>query len=394
MLIKKAVWGCIMRVLMVSSSFLPKIDGSVRVVFDLSRKLAERGHEVYLLTRRFRGTPPFERIEGVNVVRVGPAKTSTLNRALLFLNQTTRLAELLKKLRFDVIHAHGCVPALVGAVGGLLADIPLIVTFHGHQAIWPKPLRWKRPATLKLQLWLERFILRRADVVVAQSTKIKRLFQALYGPWIGRKVRIIPNGVDLSLFNAPSGNVKENRGIPTILSVGTLSRIKGFDSLIQAVSIISQRRRVRLVIVGGGPQRASLERLAASLGVKGQITFTGWLSSRELYKYYRVADVVVLPTHAEFFNLTLLEAMAMAKPVVSTRVMGPTEIILNGENGLLVEPNNPKQLAEAILSIVANEETARRMGRAGRRLVEERYNLEVVVSQYEEVYRLAGFGEA
>jgi len=326
---------------------------------------------------------------GIKVVRVGPSRTSTMNRVLLFLNQMVKLVKILGHQDFDVIHSHGCVPALVGLVGKLLSGVPLIVTFHGHQILWPESSRWKGTATLKLQLWLENVVLRKADVLVAQSGRIRSLFVKLYGARMRRKIRIIPNGVDLDRFKSKAcGKVEREEGSSVIFSVGTLSRIKGFDILIKAIEIVSRvEPNVRLVIAGEGPLRTYLESLAQRLGVEDCVIFTGLLRGEKLYEHYSIADVVVLPTRAEFFPLTPLEAMAMAKPVISTKVIGPSQIIENGKNGLLVEPNNPEELAEAINLLISNKELAREMGLYGRRIVEKKYSLNKVVDDYERLYQ-------
>jgi len=377
------------RVLMVSSSFFPEVDGAVRVVYDLSRKLVERGHEVYLLTRWFSGASTFEVFDGIKVMRVGPSRTSTMNRVLLFLNQMLKLVKILSHRKFDVIHSHGCVPALVGLVGKLLRGVPLIVTFHGHQILWPESLRWKGTVTLKLQLWLENLVLRKADVLVAQSLRIRNLFVKLYGARMCRKIQIIPNGVDLDRFKSKAcGKVELEKSSPLIFSVGTLSRRKGFDVLIKSMEKVLQKEpNVKLIIAGEGPLGTQLKMLAKKLSVKGHVIFTGRIRDEKLHEYYGMADVIVLPTHAEFFPLIPLEAMAMAKPVISTKVIGPSQIIENGKNGLLVEPNNPEKLAKAISSLISNRTLAKKMGLYGREIVEKKYSLKKIVGLHEKLYQ-------
>lgn len=375
---------------MISSSFFPEVDGAVRVVYDLCRKLVRRGHDVYLLTRRLRGTGEYEDFEGIKVVRVAPSRTSVMNRLLLSLNSAIKLVEVLRRKEFDVIHAHGCVPALVGLVGRILQRVPLVVTFHGHQVLWPESIRWKGKMVLKLQLGLEKAILGRTDILVAQSTRIRSLFVKLYGSRIQKKIRIIPNGVDIDKFcMKTSGKTEPKTSSPQILAVGTLSRRKGFDILIKAMEIISRMEpKVRLIIVGEGPQKLALSELAKRLGVEDKVVFLNHLSDEELHKYYRISNVVALPTRAEFFPLVPLEAMTVAKPVISTKVIGPIDMIIDGENGILVEPNNAKELAEETTQLIKDRQLAKKIGMKGREIVKEKYSLDKIVDSYERTYFL------
>jgi glycosyltransferase involved in cell wall biosynthesis len=264
----------------------------------------------------------------------------------------------------------------------------VVVTFHGHQLVWPEFVRWRRGVTVRSSHILEREVLRRGDVINAQSETIRRFFVNVYGPEIGRKIRVVPNGVDLTKFKL-SASVKAAcpTSRPTVLFVGTLTRRKGVDILVRAApKILSRKPETVFQIVGRGPQLVNLIALAERLGVRGSFAFDSQAPDERLSEYYGSAHVVVLPTYAEFFPLVPLEAMAMAKPVVSTKVMGPMDIIQDGKTGILVEPGEPERLAEAIIHLLENDQLTREMGFAGRKLVEKKYDLNVVVAQLEKMY--------
>lgn len=359
-----------MRVLMISASFFPQIDGAVRVVYDLCGKLSQRELEVYLLTRWFPGSRSLGDFDGIRVIRVGPSKTSTLNRVLLQLNQTIKLIKILREQEFDVIHCHGCVPALVGLVGKVMRRVPLIITFHGHQVLWPGDVRWKGNIVVKLQLLLEKIILKNADVVIAQSSGVKNFLISSYGSQVGQKVEIIPNGVDLNKFDVVHKEEAFQKS-SVILSIGVLERRKGLDVLVRAIPrVLTRFPRTKFIIVGGGPLRSNLQNLAEELGVRDSVIFTGRISDEKLNWNYRRADIVTLTSYEGFFGLVLPEAMAMCKPVISTKAMGPSHIVVDDESGILVEPGNPMQLAYTIKRLLSNQKLARRIGFKGRKIVE------------------------
>lgn len=376
-----------MRILMISSLFYPKIDGSVRVVHDLSRKLVQHGHEVYLLTRRLPKTPKYEDFDKIHVIRVDSFTASPLSRTLVGLKQGLEAVKFLRSRHFDVVHSHGCVPALAGVISKYLAKVPLVVTFHGHQVLWPKSVRWKKGISIASEVLLEKITLKKADIIIAQSAEIKDFFVRMYGATLGDKTKIVPNGVDMDKFNISSLLIQRKAKHPLILSVGMLSRRKGQDVLIKAVpKILKVQPQAEFVIVGGGPQRMRLTALSRQLGVKKHVTFAGPVTDEQLKEYYSRADIVVLTSIEEFFGLVLLEGMAMGKPVVATNVMGPRNIIKDGENGILVDPRNPEQLADAIINLLFNEELTRKISMKGRREIEEKYSLEIVVKRHEELY--------
>jgi len=376
-----------LRILMISSSFYPKIDGSIRVVYDLSRKLVDRGHDVYLLTRRLPGTSPIEIVDGIYVVRVGPSGATLFDRSLFSLRQGLEVLKILKSRYFDVIHSHGCAPGVAGIVGKCFRKVPVVISFHGHQLLWPKSVRWKGKTALKLEIWLERTIVRRADFIVAQSIGIKNFFINLFGSEISEKIKIIPNGVDLDTFDAQITQREVEMPSPMILSVGTLARVKGFDILIKAMPMVLRKYpQAKFIIVGEGPQKSYFHTLAKRLGVEDSLVLTGQAIGSRLKHFYRMASVVVLPSYSEFFGLVVLEAMAMCKPVISTKVLGPSDIIINGENGLLTEPGDSKKLADAIIHLLSDQELAKNIVFRGRRTVKEKYDLNVVVEQHERLY--------
>ncbi len=208
------------------------------------------------------------------------------------------------------------------------------------------------------------------------------------------RIVVIHNGIDLrELDKIVSTLVGEqlpkslglNLGAPVVGSIGRLIPEKGYETFIRAAKeILSSIPGISFLLVGDGPDRQRLEKLADELGLREKFLFLGF--QEHVQAFLRSFDIFVLPSVHEGFGLTILEAMAMQKPVVATAVGGIPEVVANGESGILVTPQNPQGLAEAILTLLQERSKATEMGKKGRKIVEERFTLERMLKETEEVY--------
>jgi glycosyltransferase involved in cell wall biosynthesis len=381
-----------MNVLIVSSSFLPKMNGAIRCVYDHARKLAERGHNVYLITRKLNGTPAYENIEGINVIRASPSyrRTSFWNRIGLFFSQMALIIVLHRKIRFDVIHCHGTEPALSALPAKHLFKVPLILTTHSTPFLWPSWTWWKGSLEFKVSWLIAKFVIRDVDCIIAQSDGVKGYMLDLHERSLAKKIRIIPTGVDESKFCKSDRQRSEK---PIVLFVGGLSKVKGLDTLIKAASnVLRVVPETLFLIAGEGPQKQKLEKLTKQLGISDSVIFKGSVTDDEtLVHLYDMSTIVVLPSNVGGpVACTILEGMSVGKPVISTNVKGGIpDVIKNGETGILVRPGNVEELSNAIIKLLTNPKLTRRMGESGRRRVEAKYSLtymaELLESLYEEL---------
>jgi glycosyltransferase involved in cell wall biosynthesis len=182
----------------------------------------------------------------------------------------------------------------------------------------------------------------------------------------------------------PSRNGAQELGL---LTVGRVVPVKGYPVLIEAVGELTRRGvAVRATIVGDGPEREELERLAARLGVRNRIDFVGAVGQDDIRRYYASADIFCLPSFAEGLPVVAMEAMAMGLPVVSTRIMGIPEVVEHGETGLLVPPARADLLADAIEQLAKDPRLRAAMGSAGREKVEAEFDSERTAAQLRAVY--------
>jgi phosphatidylinositol alpha-1,6-mannosyltransferase len=214
-----------------------------------------------------------------------------------------------------------------------------------------------------------------------------------------KPVQVVPMGVDLQQFHlSPAARKKRQKNLRaktlTILTVGRLIEVKGTAFLLKALpAIINKHPDTKLVIVGEGPERIHLEELARSLNVISHVTFLGRVPAQKMPKIFVDADIYMGCSitaedgGVEGLGVVLLEALASELPVIATDTGGMTDIVHHLKTGLLVPEKNSKALGEAFSTIVASNELARNLGKAGRAYVEEKFSWSSVASRFDKLYR-------
>lgn len=208
-----------------------------------------------------------------------------------------------------------------------------------------------------------------------------------------KKCVTVYNGIDTSLV--PSISPQEIRKILRISedeivigTVGSLIKRKRIEDLIEAINIIIKNQnnfKLKVVIVGDGPERTNLEKLVEKKkGLKDRIIFTGFQS--EVLSYINTFDIFVLTSEREGFSRVILEAMYLGKAVVASNIVGPSDLVLNGETGFLVEPRNAYAFAEKILTLIKNSDLRKRMGSKGKERVFKHFTVEQYVKGVEQIF--------
>jgi glycosyltransferase involved in cell wall biosynthesis len=274
-----------------------------------------------------------------------------------------------RHLRPDVLHANLRTPwtCAYGLLAGFVT--PGVRTVAVEQL----PM----PSGHALQRLLKRLASRRLDAHVAVGEEAARIMERYVGLRSG-SVLTIHNGVpDMPLPPAP-----DRPDGPVVGSLGRLDSQKGYDVLLRAVAGLPD---VEVVLVGDGPERPALERLARELDVDGRLSITGWTA--EPRSRLPSFDVFALPSRYEGFPLSIVEAMLARLPVVATPAGSVAEAVSHGETGLLVRPDDPGGLADAIHRLVKDPDERRRMGERGRAVALERYTAERMAASFEALYR-------
>jgi glycosyltransferase involved in cell wall biosynthesis len=289
---------------------------------------------------------------------VGPFRSTISFLGLLPLT-LGRLVRLLVDCKIDVVNIH--YPGDAGIYFGLcclLLRRKLVVSVHGAD-FFPD-------GQAKRVSLLTRVLLTLSHAIVTPSHAFLRDVVRC-APSVRDKGNAIHNGIDIGEFCLGDSEQKGvSRGQEYILCIAHQSKKKGVDVLVKAFAEVKKRfPSCKLVLVGEGPERPLLEDLIRQFDLHNTVEFVGWKSRPEIMRLLSGCRAFVLPSRSEPFGIVFVEAMACKKVVVGTDVGGIPEIICHGQNGLLVPPDSPAELANAIMSVLLDSEAVRTMAERG-----------------------------
>lgn len=298
-----------------------------------------------------------------------------------------KLYRTIGRLKPHIVHTHASKAGALGRVAARAARVPILVhTFHGHTFH-----SYFHPLTARFFRFIEARLARRTTRIVAVSESVKRDLIA-YDIADENQVVVIPLGLELDRFVTAfrwRGDLRRELGLGpnarVICSVGRLVAVKNHRLLFQAMRyVVGQLSDAVLVVVGDGELRRELERAAASLSLGQRTFFLGWRD--DLERIYADADVVVNHSLNEGTPVALIEAMAAARPVIATRVGGNEDVVRPGETGWLVEGNNPRDLADAIIHVLTHEEETERIARQAQHVALRHYGVDRLIERMKEFY--------
>jgi phosphatidylinositol alpha-1,6-mannosyltransferase len=283
--------------------------------------------------------------------------------------------------RYDVIHLGDALLGVVGLVPRFLYGRPVFVTVHGLDIAYES----------KLYQWYSRRFLRgSAYLAVSNSTRGIAERRGL-GP-----VSVVPVGVSERFFtlerdaNADSELTVKRNGRVVLLTVGRLVKRKGVAWFVR--NVLPRLDGVLYVVAGEGEDRKDIERAVEETNTRENVLLLGKVSEERLANLLRAADIfvmpnIVVPSDVEGFGIVALEAAASGLPVVAAKLQGITDAILDGENGVLVEPENARAFADAVTTLASSADARRRLGEKARVVTEREYAWPKIVERYEALFR-------
>ncbi|MEO6577746.1 MAG: glycosyltransferase [Candidatus Limnocylindria bacterium] len=299
-------------------------------------------------------------------IRGNLASPRFLGRALAVVPLAATFARTMENASVEHIHAHWAThPALAAYVASKLTGIPYSFTAHAHDIYVDRPMLEEK--------------IRHAAFVVTISEFNHRFLEELYGRSATERVVVVHCGTDTGLFHAPADR---GAGPWTIVCVASLQPQKGQTHLIEACRLLLTRGvDLRCLMVGEGEMRPELEAQVRDAGLDGRVELLGQQPRHRVVELLGRADAVAQPSvvlpsgKMEGIPVALMEALAMERPVVATAISGVGELVENEVTGLLVEPGDAMQLADALQRLHSSDDLASRLGRAGRRRVVEEFDL-------------------
>jgi glycosyltransferase involved in cell wall biosynthesis len=286
--------------------------------------------------------------------------------------QLAAFARWCRREQIAVVHTCDLYANILGLPGARLAGVPVRIGSR----------RELNPDKTDGQIRLQRLAYRFATKVVANSSAARTILER--EGLAPKSIAVIPNGVDAGTFTTRSPRATTQRR-RTIITVANLRPEKGHETLIAAATLLARDfPDVRFQIVGEGPRRAVLESLVRARHLKRRVMFLG--HREDVPALLADADVFVLPSRSEAFPNGAIEAMAAGLPVIAGAVGGLVDLIDHGRTGLLIEPDQPEQLAHAIGQLLTDQQLATRIGTAARTDVVQRYSFERMVTAFEDLY--------
>jgi len=344
-------------------------------VVELARMLKKRGHEPVVfsdagsLENRLAG-------EGIRHVRI-PCKTSSELNPKIWFGAFPKILEAVRREKPDLIHSHTRVTQVLGWVVAALTAVPYVTTCHG---------------LYKFRLGRRFFRCWGTWVMAISNATMNRMVQQ-YRLAPPHQVILVENGIDVERFHQPPDPAQVERfrqsnglnGGPIIGAVARLSPVKGLDLLLKAaVPLLKEFPGLQVLLVGDGPAREDLVRLAYELGISDRVRICHSVEDTRIP--LSLMQVFAAPAWKEGFGLAIVEAMATGVPVVASDAGGPGEIIEHGKSGLLVPPGDTSALESSLRTLLKDAAGRRQMAERGRLRAKERFDLERMAKQVEEVY--------
>ncbi|MDY7033015.1 MAG: glycosyltransferase family 4 protein [Thermodesulfobacteriota bacterium] len=381
------------------------IGGAPRVLHEESKRLKQKGHNVWILTRQIPGSNTAgETIQGVTelhyrILGNDPIKyivSSVINSMRLF----TRIARM---TQFDLINFHQPFSALGVNLSKRSKNVRKLYTFHSpafkeYETRNEIPSnscgKWNHKLNVRFRRAIEKYSLNKCSKIRTLSEYMKQELSD-HHHIANEKVEVIPGGVDTTLFSPSSrrAEIKNKLEIPVgktmLLSVRNLVPRMGLENLIYAMAdIVNVTEDIFLIIGGEGPLKGELKCLVEHLNIDRFVRFEGFIPDERLPLYYQGADLFILPTTMlEGFGLVTVESLSCGTPVLGTPVGGTKEILAALDDRLLLKGTEPEDISERILYFLNRQTELEDLRGQSRKFILNNYSWDGVVQRVEEIFR-------
>jgi len=366
------------KILIIVNEFPPDIiAGTAMSTTYLAKYLAKRGNDVHVaVTMKKKESPSLEKRDGVTVHRFEPRQV----KGTRLLQRFVYLYGLTRTLDPDVIQGQAVSCGMLASLVGRVPKKPTVTYIQGYDLYHAN--HFQKLTEVKIPLRLSSAVLTVSEDLRQKSMEVFPRGDAM----------VMPHGLETEDLSGSA--IEEIRQKYTYLSdntiilyVGQLIGRKGLPYLIEAMDVVRKNvRNAKLLLIGQGADEGSLQDLVEKRGLADQVFFLGVENHEHVLAFMNVSDLFVLPSIEEAFGIVLVEAMSQGLPVVATDVQGVPSIVRDGVNGYLVPPRDEKALAAGILSLLKDNQLARKMGERNRR-DSEQYRWDHLADRYMDVYQ-------
>ena len=361
----------------------PTFGGSGVVATELGIALAEHGHEIHFIT--YKQPVRLQLLHNnVHYHEVSVPSYPLFHYQPYELALSSKLVNMAKLHEIEIVHVHYAIPhAYAGYMAKqMLAQegifIPMVTTLHGTDITLVGSHPFYKPAVT--------FSINNSDAVTSVSQSLKDDTLRLFN--IKKEIEVVPNFIDTKKYENLYSNCEReliaSNNEKIITHISNIRKVKRVDDVIEIFDRIQKELPAKLVIVGDGPEKESLENLCKKKGIDEKVLFVG--NSHEVDKILCFSDLFILPSEHESFGLVALEAMVCGVPVISSNAGGLPEVNIHGESGYLSDVGNVDEMAKNALKILVNSDTHQLFKRKAKENA-QRFETKLIVPLYEEIYK-------
>ena len=382
-------------ILLLSQFFSTTRGGGENVFSNIAQVLAENDHKVWVITNNIKGEK-YPQNKNIKIITIPPVleykgglPPSFSDNIQFVINSIMKGKKIIDSEKIDLIHSNNFSPALAGSFLSFIKKKPHITTVFDIFSLYEKDFwkQWTRQTDVSylnaiLVPWFEKILFKlRISVIHTISDESKK--------------DIIKMKTTKPIYNiAPTIREESQLNSKVIplqfVYVGRLVFYKNLEIIIKASQIVTATYPdYKLVIVGDGPHRTSLENLIRKNNLEKNILFKGYLSAEEKTKIISESNALLFPSLIEGFGLVILEAFQQKRPVLTSNILPMSDIVEDQKTGYVIEPHDGKKWAEYIIRLIKEPETSQKMGEAGYKVLKEKYNQEIfyqkMISMYQSV---------
>ena len=389
-----------MRIAFITFEYPPFIQGGAGVYAEnVTKELAKLDHEVHVFTPHTTENEQYNTEQNIIIHRIKFINKPFLSAPSFWVNLRIQFKKIEKQVGgFDILHGNQSTDFFLTN-----NNIPHVVTIHSLSST---NLNAENPNIIKritergennfINNYIEKCIIKRADLIIANSEYTKRSILSAYGYSNINRIKVGYPGLSINRpFSLQESEEKKIRTFlnvdkkPIVLFVGRLVLRKGLHFLLPAFKVLlDQNIQAKLIVVGNGPKKRSYLKQVRDLNLSKDVVFTGLIDDSTLKKIYYLSDVVAIPSLNEPFGIVVLEAMAAKKPIVASNSGGIPEIIQNGINGQLIDPQDHSEFANAMKLYLEDKELSNQIGECNFKKVTEKFSWSKSAIQILEVYKM------
>lgn len=360
----------------------PSVGGSGVIATELGKLLAEKGHEIHFISTSL----PFrlnKMYHNVYYHQVEVNSYSVFQYPPYDLALASKMAEVIKREKLDILHVHYAIPHAVCAILAKQmagTNVKIVTTLHGTDIT---VLGYDPSLTNLIKYGIEQ-----SDAVTAVSHSLAQETMDVIAP--DQEIQTVYNFIDERDYHKiDSAHLREEYGISdkekVMIHVSNFRSVKRVTDVVRTFYLSSKKLPVKLLLVGDGPEMTVVFKLVHDLGIEDQVLFLG--KQDNLAELYSISDVILLLSEKESFGLVLLEAMACEVPAIGTNIGGIPEVIIDGETGYLCEVGDVETAALKAVQLLSDDELHQRIAKAAYKRMNDTFCSQLITAQYEAIYQ-------